>query len=343
MRGIDTFLAIKEQADLFTPKALSDLVAGDFLSFDSESLSGNQQIVNSKAIRPQPMRTRANSSMGTVEAGGSLSFTASNFVLDKLLPLIFHSKTGNVEDPAGATYTLVEKGKLTPFTVFVGFDEGTKEFTRRFTGCKVDRATISARVNEMLNISLEVVGINKEIQDQTTTAVYPGGDVEYAYDFDQASVQLKAGDMTNLAELPVENFNLTINHNLAKDKYRLNSLYRRSLEEGMTEIDGDFTIDMAVDSVAGSALNLAGGVTTDPAYFERLSREAKFAALTFTCHDKSVEVSPGVYAKFEITLPFIRLQEPDFQVRDAGTISGSAKFQAYDSVTATHITKLTLQ
>lgn len=341
MRGIDTFLAVKEQADLFTPKALTDLVAGDYLSFNSETLSGNQQIVNSKAIRPQPMRTRANSSMGTVEAGGNIEFTASNFVLDKLLGLIFHSKVGNVNDPAGATYTLVEKGKLTPFTAFVGFDDGSKEFTRRFVGCKIDRATISARVNEMLNISVEVAGIDKTILDATATPVYPGGDVEYAYDFDQASVKLKAGDMTDLAELPVENFNLTINHNLAKDKYRLNSLFRRSLEEGMTEIDGDFTIDMSADSVAGSALNLTGGVTTDPAFFERLARDAKFASITFTCLDRSVEVSPGVYAKFEITLPFCRIQEPDFQVRDSGTISGSAKFQAYDSVTANHTTKLT--
>ena len=158
MRGIDTFLAIKEQSDLFTPKDLTDLVAGDFLSFDSEGLSGNQQIVNSKAIRPQPMRTRANSSVGTVEAGGNLAFTASNFVLDKILPLIFHSKVGNVDDAAGATYTLVDRGQLTPFTVFVGFDEGVKEFTRRFTGCKVDKATISARVNEMLTVSLDVAG-----------------------------------------------------------------------------------------------------------------------------------------------------------------------------------------
>lgn len=341
MRGIDTFLAIKEQSDLFTPKDLTDLVAGDFLSFDSEGLSGNQQIVNSKAIRPQPMRTRANSSVGTVEAGGNLAFTASNFVLDKILPLIFHSKVGNVDDAAGATYTLVDRGQLTPFTVFVGFDEGVKEFTRRFTGCKVDKATISARVNEMLTVSLDVAGIDKQLLSTTAAPVYPGGDVEYAYDFDQASVSLKAGDMTNLGELPVENFELSINHNIAKDKYRLNSLFRRSLVEGMTEIDGTFTIDLSADAVAGSALSLTGGATTDPAFFERLSRAAKFAALKFTCLDRNVEVAPGVFAKFEVELPFVRLQEPDFQVRDSGQITGSAKFQAYDAVTVNHTTKLT--
>ena len=165
--------------------------------------------------------------------------------------------------------------------------------------------------------------------------------MEYAYDFDQASVSLKAGDMTNLGELPVENFELSINHNIAKDKYRLNSLFRRSLVEGMTEIDGTFTIDLSADAVAGSALSLTGGATTDPAFFERLSRAAKFAALKFTCLDRNVEVAPGVFAKFEVELPFVRLQEPDFQVRDSGQITGSAKFQAYDAVTVNHTTKLT--
>ena len=98
-----------------------------------------------------------------------VSFTATNFVLDKLLPLIFHSKTGNVNDAAGATYTLVERGKLTPFTTFIGFDDGTKEFTRRFVGCKVDRATISARVNEMLTLSVDISGVDKNILNTTNT------------------------------------------------------------------------------------------------------------------------------------------------------------------------------
>lgn len=340
IRGIDTFLAIKEQSDLFTPRALADLVAGDFLTFDSEGLTGNQQVVNSKAIRPQPMRTRANSSMGTVEAGGNIAFTASNFVLDKLLPLIFHSKTGDVEDAAGATYSLVEKGRLTPFTAFVGLDDGTREFTRRFTGCKVDTATISARVNEMLTISLDVAGIDKQILDAGATPVYPGGDVEYSYDFDQAFVELKAGDMSTLAEIPVESFELAIKHNLAKDKYRLNSLFRRSLDEGMTEADGSFTLDLGASAVAGSALNLTGGASTDPAFFERLSREAKFAQIKLTALDRSVEVAPGVPAKLTFDLPFVRLMEPDFSVKDGTTITGSVKYQAYDTLTATHTTKL---
>lgn len=341
MRGIDTFLAIKEQTDLFTPKALGDLVAGDFLTFISESLTGNQQIVNSNAIRPQPMRTRANSTNGTVEAGGSLEFDVSNYTLDKLLPLIFHSKTGNVSDAGGATYTLVEKGVLTPFTAFVGFDGEEGEFTRRFLGAKVNRATFSARVNDMLKLAVELAAIDKQNLTQTTTPVYPGGDVEYSFDFKQASVLLKAGDMSDLAELPVEQFELSINHNLKTDAYRLGSVFRRRLTEGQTEVEGSFTIDLAAQALSGSALNLTGGVQNDPAFFERLAREGQFAALKFVAVDESIEVTPGVPATFEIQLPFVRLQEPDFQVRDAGLISGTARFQGYDSIVAKHIAKLT--
>lgn len=342
MRGIDTFFAIKEQASLFTPRAIADLVSGDFLAFDSEGLSGRQKIIASKAIRRQAMQARAYTDTGTMEAGGSAEFTASNFVLDKLLPLIFHSKTGTATDAAGATYTLVDGGTLTPFSTFVGFDGPEGEYTRRFTGCKVNRATLSARVDDMLTIGLDVAAINKEVLSATATPIYPGGEVEYAYVFKNAKVELKAGDMASLAELSVESFELEINHNIRVDAYRLGSIYRRHLQEGMTEVTGSFTLDAATQALSGSKLNLAGGGTDDPAFFENIARQAKYASLKFTVIDPSREVSAGVPCELVIELPFVRLEEPDFNVRDAGVITGSARFNAYDSITVNHKTKLTI-
>lgn len=341
MRGVDTYLALKEQSDLFTPRALADLVSGDFLAFNSEGLSGNQQVINSRAIRRQAMQARAFSAMGTVEAGGQVEFTASNFVLDKLLPLIFHSKTGDVGTAAGATYTLVDGGVLTPFTTFVGLDGPEGEYTRVFEGCKINRATLAVRVNEMLSLSTEIAAINKRIVDAVATPVYPGGDQEFAYVFSNGRVQLQAGDMGGLAELPVENFEVNINHNLAVDKYRVGSVYRRSLQEGQTQVDGSFTIDAAAQKLAGAVLNLTGGATHDPAFFERIAREAKFARLVFDINDPSREVVAGAKATLTLTLPFVRLMEPDFNVREGGLITGTARFEAYDSITVTHRTTLT--
>lgn len=344
MRGVDSFLALKEQADLKTPAALASLAAGDFLAFNSEGLSGRQQVVQSRAIRRMPMRQIAYTASGTVEAGGSVEFTASNYVLKKLLPLIFHQKTGQ-EDAAGgagAQFTLVNGGVLTPFTAFVGFDGPEGKYVRRFYGAKVNQATFSARVNDLLNLNLDVLAIAKDILAPgdagwtNVTPVYPGGDEEYAYVFHQARVLIKAGNMADLAELPVESFDVTINHNIDANRYRLGSLYRRSLDEGVTEVTGTFTLDAAAKSISGPVLNLAGGDAHDPAFLERVALEGRYASLRLEFIDPTKEVEPGKPSFLRIDLPFVRLEEPDFQVRDAATITGSARFTAYETITVTH-------
>jgi hypothetical protein len=345
MRGVDTFLAFKEQADLKTPATLASLASGDFLAFNSESLSGRQQVIQSRAIRRMPMRQIAYSANGTVEAGGTVEFTTSNYVLKKLLPLIFHSKTGQEDDPdgAGATFTLVNGGVLTPFTAFVGFDGPEGKYVRRFYGAKVNQATFSARVNDMLNLNLDVQAIGKDILQPgdagwvNVTPVYPGGTEEYAYVFYQARVLIKAGDMVNLAELPVESFDVTINHNLNTNRYRLGSIYRQSLDEGVTEVTGTFTLDAAAKSISGPALNLTGGSSHDPAFLEKVALYGKYAALRLEFVDPTREVAPGVPCKLTIDLPFVRLEEPDFQVRDPGVITGSARFIAYETISVNHV------
>jgi hypothetical protein len=363
MRGVDTFFAVKEQVDLLTPMELTDLEVGDFLAFNSESLGGRQQIIDNPAIRRQAMRSRAYSAMGTMDAGGSVEFTASNFVIDRLLGLVFHSKTGDADTAAGATYTLDAGGELTPFTAFVGFDGPEGFYTRRFTGAKVNTATFSARVNDMLRLNLGISAVNKEILDATEEAVYPGGDDEYAFVYDQASVKLMSGDMAALVEIPVENFDFNINHNLNTGAYRLGSPYRRSLQESQSEIDGSFTVDASVTALNGDGINLDGTTDHDPAFFERVAREARFAALQLQLVDPTkivvaaqdeipevpesspgegdgtpaVPAVPAVYASLTISLPYCRLEEPDFNVRDGGLITGSARFVAYDDITVVHI------
>lgn len=350
MRGIDTYLALKEQVDLFTPRAAADLVAGDFLAFNSEGLSGRQQVIQSPAIRRQAMRNRAYSANGTMDASGSIEFTATNTVLDKLLGLAFHSKVGEPDEaaddgdggtlPIGAVYTLVDGGALTPFTAFVGLDGAEGKFTRRFTGCKINSLSLSARVDSMLIVNADVAGVNKETLPDTVTPVYPGAGVEYGYVFSDASVLLKAGDMADLIELPVESFDITIAHNLSLDKYRLGSVYRRSLQEGITDVTGSFVLDAATRGVNGENLNLEGVGAHDPAFFERIAREARYAELRFTVVDVTREVEPGVPCSLTIDLPAVRLEEPDFNVRDAGILSGTARFTAYDSISLTHIANL---
>ena len=349
MRGVDTYLAIKEQANLTTGRVLADLVAGDYLAFNSESLSGSRQTISNPAIRRQAMRSRAYSALGTVDASGGIEFTASNFVLNKLLGLIFHSKSGAADaaDGSGATYTLTDGGVLTPFTAFVGFDGPEGEYTRQFIGAKVNTASFSARVNDMLRVNVNVAAIRKEILPTAANPVYPGGDVEFAFVYDQASVLLRSGAMAALIELPVETFDLSVNHNINTGAYRLGSAYRRSLQEGRTDVEGTFTVDASTRGVLGEALNLAGGANPhDPAFLEKIAAEARFASLQVKFVDKTrlVEDPDGtpnsgdeIYASLVIDLPYVRIEEPAFNVSDEGLISGGARFVAYDSISVKHI------
>lgn len=449
MRGIDTFLALKEQADLFTPASLESLTEGDFLAFNSESLSGRQAIIDNPAIRNLAMRAAAFSAVGTMAADGTIEFTASNYTLNKLLGLLFHTKSGDADDPSGdgATYELEAGASLTPFTVFLGFDGPEGSYIRRYTGAKIASASISARVDDMLRVNVNIAAINKEIIPYgSVNPTYPAGDEEYAYVYDMASVLLKAGDMTDLVEIPVESFDLNINHNINTGLYRLGSPYRRSLQEGQTEVDGTFTLDAATKGINGANLSLTGGGSHDPAFLERVAREALFAHIRLQLVNPKVTVKAGaaatgtititnngnisegdkvtvgstvltfveadpeageveigasagdtrdnllaalsgatgvvveadgadaitvtaasegeagneivlttdsdgvavsgsgtlsggvnpVYATLVIDLPYCRLEEPDFNVRDGGILTGTARFSAYDTFSVTH-------
>ncbi len=142
--------------------------------------------------------------------------------------------------------------------MFVGFLGGTADegnYTRRFKGMKVNQMTLTSRVDDFLNITLDVQGVSKELLDGARTPTYPSEELEYAYLFDGASVKIKSGNMTELGELPVEQFEMTINHNLDTDAYRLGSIERYALDEGQTELTGSLTMRAGADSISGAPLN----------------------------------------------------------------------------------------
>lgn len=290
LRGVDTFLAIKEQVDLNTEATAGSLVAGDYLAFNNEALSGQRQIVQSRAIRKQAVRSRIYTGNGTISAGGQVEFTASQVVLDKLLKLAFHTTTPVVGSGAGVgvsrkNYGVTAGGKLTPFTTFVGLGTGVGAYTRIFKGCKISSFSVSSKMSEFLTTTADIAGIDKRIVPGVSTAVYVDPDIEYAYLFDGAEVFIKAGDMTNLAQLPVSSFDLQIAHNLDVNDYRLGSIQRQGLAEGMVGVTGNFEIRPGKDSVNGTALNLTGGVLNDAAFVEKLNLEGKYASLKINFRD----------------------------------------------------------
>lgn len=446
-RGTDVYVALKEQVDLYTPASDTQLVTGDYLAFESEGMQGSRQLVQSRAIRRAAMRKRAFTANGTIAAGGALEFTGSQLILHKLLPLATHTtattawyvNNAGTETLAAAQdgttagsyrkvtmtpttfarageaaqgihrnrYTLVDGGRLQPFTTFIGLTGGDAQegnYTRVFNGCKINTMSISARVNEFLRISTDIQGIRKRIQDGVRTPTYPTDEVEYSYLFDGASVKIKSGAMQTLGELPVSSFDMELNHNLGTDDYRLGDIERQSLDEGVTEVTGSFEMSAGAKSVSGSALNATSSLYNDRAFLERLNLEGRYASLQIVFADwtrpitetsvatgstrtsikltdaplsisvgdkiKIADLEPvavtavdvagktvtlggaglpadptagdtvAIPSHLRITLPFIRLEEPDFNVRDENTIRGSARFSAYDTVVFDHVYKL---
>lgn len=446
-RGTDVYVALKEQVDLYTPASDTQLVTGDYLAFESESMQGSRQLVQSRAIRRSAMRKRAFTANGTIAAGGGLEFTGSQLILHKLLPLATHTSANvawyvnnsGVETLAAAQdgstpgsyqrvtmtptsfarageaaqgihrnrYTLVDGGRLQPFTTFIGLTGGDAQegnYTRVFNGCKINTMSISARVNEFLRITTDIQGIRKRIQDGTRTPTYPTDEVEYSYLFDGASVKIKSGAMQTLGELPVSSFDMELNHNLGTDDYRLGDIERQSLDEGVTEVTGSFEMSAGAKSISGSQLNATSSLYNDRAFLERLNLESRYAALqvvfadwtrpitetvlaagstrtnlklqdapisinvgdkikvadldpiavaavdvaskTITLAGAGLPANPAVGdtvaipSHLRVTLPFIRLEEPDFNVRDENTIRGSARFSAYDTVIFDHVYRL---
>jgi|SRR5690625_1331047 len=343
MRGVDSFLAVKRQTALKTPQTQAALSTGDFLAFNNESMSAAQQIISNPSIRRRAMQSRAFTAMGTKEASGNIEFTASNFVLDTLLPLIFHDKTGDADDADGAVYTLEDGGSVAPFTTFVGFNsESDGKFVRKFYGCKVNTASFSARVDDFLRLSLGVVAIGHENEEYTALPTYHTTEAEYAFNFIHASISIQAGDMSTLVKLPVESIDFNINHNIDTNSYRLGDYHRNSLEEGMTDVDGTFTLDMGTKGFEGEALALSGA-THQADFLERIAAEARFASFELVFEDPTNTVDDGgsgVPSVLKIEIPHARLETPSFNVTDAGRISGSARFIAYDTMTVTHVSNL---
>ena len=312
-RGVDTYVAVKAQTDLYTAADEATLTVGDYLPFDSEGMAGGRNIVNSPTLRRQAMKSSASSANGTQKAGGSLEFTASQFVLDKLLPLVTHvalDANGNpdlstVEERATAAektakisrkrFKLIPGGRLVPFTVFVGLT-GAGGYTRKFKGCKINTFTISARVDEFIKISLDVQGLSKKIVDGTRVAVFPDQNLEYSYFFIGANAKIKAGNMTTLAELPVSSFEMQINHILNVDDYRLGSDERNTLDEGQTEVTGSFEMRAGSSSVSGSKLNITSQLTNDRAFLERLNEQSRYVTMELTLADRTRPLGLGATA-----------------------------------------------
>jgi len=183
---------------------------------------------------------------------------------------LFHYVLGQTATAGSYTHTVTPKMQLPSFTWEVNErnEAGTAVMTRRYHGCKVNRATLEAREGEVLVMGLDDIvcqnmshsvsaGTNK--YDAALSANAPSALSEQPYHFHEGQLSLFG---TTFAE--VKGFRLDINQNIEPKYYIDRSVsdepIPRALHEGRTNFRCSATIDL-VDTSIFTALLLKGVYT----------------------------------------------------------------------------------
>lgn len=139
------------------------------------------------------------------EGNASVEFILSN-------ASFFRGVLGSVTD-AGVgpyTHTYAEANTIPSLGIDSGVELGTNDFVTELSGCKINTCTITAAVNELTKIKLEVPyktevvatsGIGSQVANEAT---------EVPFSFAQGTLQLPSGSTIGL----VQSFELTINNGL---------------------------------------------------------------------------------------------------------------------------------
>ena len=263
-RGIDSTLLIKKQGAVNVVPAFGNTAAdaATVIPFTSESLRAQVTQVASQMLRRSAQRQRKNTKMGTIDVSGSVSLEITNNALHNLLPLLFTSVTNNTAPvvDAGTKPTIYDR-KYTITSApkqyaAIMVDDG--EVVRGFANMVNTQFSISSSVNQLGQMTTDWMGTHFAIGSAgqaftngvTGNLVIPGRTyalptTEYGLFFDTARVEVgtTVNGVTTTYEIPVSDFNLSVNFNANGDRYRLGSRFRRDIPTGVADVTGSFTMD----------------------------------------------------------------------------------------------------
>lgn len=343
-RGINSTLLIKKQAAVNTVPTIGNVAAdaANVMPFTDESLKAQVNQVQSQALRRNAMRQRKLSTPGTIGVDGDVNLEATNNALHTLLPILFTSKTETtapVVDAASLPTQYDRLYKLTTAdralaTIFV--DDG--EVVKGYANMVNSQFTIGSQVDQLVKLGTTWSGTHTAIS--STGAAFGNGitgnvipanrtyvlpAVEYGLYFDQAKIEIGTtaanGTMT-VFEIPVTDFNLSVNFNADSNRNRLGSRYRRDVPTGIADVTGSFTMDANVIPTGGT-----GGLSTKEWAYNAVLNST-YLALKVSFVDP-VNLVGGASSRFEIALPYILIDVPAWNVSGPDIIQGSINFTGF--------------
>ena len=334
-RGVNAIVRIKKQDGLNQAASFTATDKLEVVAFNSESFRANVNQVASQSLRRQGMRQKAMTRLGTLDVGGGITIEPTNNSLANLLPLIFPtdgiSNVGSETAPAYAKQYVITASSRPYATVVV--DDG--ELVRAYANMMVSQWTLGASVDQPTNMSVDFVGTNFQTNSGNAATAWNNGVTgnipqvglgyvsplsEYGLYFDQANVEIgtTAGDTV---VIPATDFNLSVNHNAATDRFKLGSRYRRDVPTGVADVTGSFTLDANYNPNGG------GITTTDWAY--QAIQNSTYLALKLRFIDPSNEMKSGEASSLELTLPYIFIDTPDWNIGGPDIVTGAINFTAF--------------
>lgn len=226
--GYKSYVGFGEEASLATAVAPSQ-----YLEYNSE---GFKKEIEEKLIdaisggRQYTKRITLNQSVS-----GSLTFP---LVPGTALKLFKHlsGDGGTVTTLTTGVYqhTFVFGSNLTnntSFTFQVCRDTADTATTYNYIGCKVNSASFTNAVNEILSVNLELMGVNQISANTISTASYR---TQNPYTFVNGTIKL-GDNLSALTTTSINSFNLTIGQNL-QDARSIGSAVRDVIEPAMQDV-----------------------------------------------------------------------------------------------------------
>lgn len=230
--GLSAQLGVGEEVTYGTPVTVTK-----FTEFLSEELVAEQENINSEGLRPGKLTQTSNRwTPGKISCGGSVELeVASNGHGVFFKHMLGAAAVEEVEEDEVYLHTFTP-GALPPgLTVQVGRTANTgttHAFT--YTGCRVGSWELSASVDDLLNLSMDVLGREELTNVALATAVYPEGGG--TFNFTKGSLTID-GIAAEVKELTVSGEN-----SLDDERYFLGSRYRaQALENGLREYTGELS------------------------------------------------------------------------------------------------------
>lgn len=287
-----------------------------WLEITDESIAAKQSWMSKPSLGRNSQRNKVKSRKAI---DGSFKIQAT---FDGIERLFKHAMgTDNLTGPVNGAYThafALASALPVGLTVQVNRDSQNLGATTvwQYSGCQINQLTISQGIEDFLTINCSIIGA-----DYTMVAfASPTFPTFTGIDWEQG---VSAAILLNGSTFQPQSFELTIDNNLANDRYKLGTRIRKGLgRAGVRKITGKFVVEL-----------------------ESLTEYNFFLALLAT-NIQFQWTGPGAGSTtYQLTLncPNIVLNGDEPSTKDGGPYLYSATFEAYQSAAANDELTITLR